>query len=105
MTCRSQLISEFVTLTFSWISGDDERRRFFVQRSWWAFANDQQRPQRRCDETILRGPRAFECVCETAWLDLKRRGKSIKRENLLVDILTFDGFFGAEFDILKPRGS
>jgi hypothetical protein len=24
---------------------------------------------------------------------------------LLVDILTFDGFFGTKFDILKPRGS
>jgi len=23
----------------------------------------------------------------------------------LVDILTFDGFFGTKFDILKPRGS
>jgi hypothetical protein len=32
---------------------------------------------------FLRAPRAFECVRETAWLDLKRRGKAIKRENLL----------------------
>jgi hypothetical protein len=36
-------------------------------------------------------------------LKLKRRGKAIKCENILVDILTFDGFFDAKFDILKPR--
>jgi len=62
------------------MSGEDFSASAFDGR----FANDQQlRPQRRCDETILRGRRAFECVWETAWLDLKRRGKAIKRENIL----------------------
>jgi hypothetical protein len=33
----------------------------------------------------------------------KSRGKAIKRENMKVDILTFNGFFDSESDILKPR--
>ena len=48
---------------------------------------------------IIGDPRAFKCVCETAWLDLTRRSKATKRENIWVDIPTFDGFFGAKFDI------
>ncbi len=33
------------------------------------------------------------------------RGKAIKRDKILVDILTFDGFFDGEFDILKGTWS
>jgi hypothetical protein len=67
MTCRSQLIWEFVTPTFSWIrrmSGEDFSSRAFGGH----FAIDQQpaAPQRRWDETILRERRAIECRRETA---------------------------------------
>src|SRR5208337_4145908 len=34
---------------------------------------------------------------------LEQRRKAIECENILVDILKFDGFFGANFDILKPK--
>ena len=34
---------------------------------------------------------------------LEQRRKAIECENMLVDILKFDGFFGANFDILKPK--
>jgi len=34
---------------------------------------------------------------------LEQRRKAIEFENILVDILKFDGFFGANFDILTPK--
>ena len=34
---------------------------------------------------------------------LEQRRKAIECENILVDILKFDGFFGANFDILTPK--
>ena len=56
------------------------------------------------DETILRGRRSFERLCEEAQLGSSTWEREPSNVRIfLVDILTFDGFFGAKFDILKPR--
>jgi hypothetical protein len=81
-------------------SGDDERRRFFCPALLVDVANDR---QRRCDEMILRDPRAFKWVCETAWLTSSGEAKPSTVRIFWLDILTVDGFFGAKFDILRPR--